>query len=64
MNQPHKSVETSLRRAFELLIQIREHRHASRLLALANTYLRMLVHAEQDCVPIVVSIRTVKIRKP
>ena len=64
MNQPHKSVEASVRRAFESLIQIREHRHATRLLALANSYLRMLIHAEQDCVPIVVSIRTVRIREP
>jgi hypothetical protein len=64
VNQSHKSVETSVRKGFELLIQIREHRHASRLLALANSYLRMLVHADQDCVPIVVSIRTVKIPEP
>jgi hypothetical protein len=64
VNQPHKSVETSIRKAFELLIQIRGHRQASRLLALANAYLRTLILAEQDCVPIVVSIRTVKIREP
>jgi hypothetical protein len=64
VNQPQRSVEMSVRRAFELLIQIREHRHATRLLAFANTYLRMLIDADQDCVPIVVSIRTVKIREP
>ena len=64
MNQRHKSIEISVRKAFELLIQIRGHRQASRLLALANGYLRMLIHAEQDCVPIVVSIRTVKIPEP
>jgi hypothetical protein len=64
VNQRHKSIEISVRKAFELLIQIRGHRHAGRLLALANGYLRMLIHAEQDCVPIVVSIRTVKIPEP
>jgi hypothetical protein len=64
VNQSHKSVEISVRKAFELLIQIRGHRHATRLLALANSYLRMLIHSEQDCVPIVVSIRTVKIPEP
>jgi hypothetical protein len=64
VNQSHRSVEVSVRKAFELLIEIRGHRQASRLLALANSYLRMLIHAEQDCVPIVVSIRTVKIPEP
>lgn len=64
VNERHKSIETSVRRAFELLIQIREHRHANRLLGLAISYLRMLIHADDDCVPIVVSIRTVKLPEP
>ncbi|MGH9445446.1 MAG: hypothetical protein ACRD3O_06955 [Terriglobia bacterium] len=65
MNQTPKSVDQSVRKAFELLIQIRSHRHAGRLLDLANNYLRMLTHAgTAECVPIMVTVRTVRIREP
>jgi hypothetical protein len=63
MSRTHPSIERSVRRAFELLIQIRGHRQASRLLELANSYMRMLIHGDQDCVPVVVSIRAVRIRE-
>jgi hypothetical protein len=64
MNQTHNSVEASIRKAFELLIQIRGHRQADRLLALANGYLRTLLHSTPESTPIMVSIRAVRIREP
>ncbi len=64
MNKTHKSVERSIRKAFELLLEIRGQRQAERLLDLANGYLRMLVRTEQDCLPVVTSIRAVRIREP
>jgi hypothetical protein len=65
LNQTHKSVDNSVRKAFELLIQIRGHRHAGRLLELANSYLQLLTHSDTaDCIPVVVTIRTMKIREP
>ncbi|HEX5481177.1 MAG TPA: hypothetical protein VFZ08_00970 [Terriglobia bacterium] len=64
MNQPHNSIETSIRKAFELLIQIRGHRQAGHLLDLANSYLHVLASRESQCTPIVVSVRMVRIREP
>lgn len=64
MNQTQNSVETSIRKAFELLIQIRGHRQAGHLLNLANSYLRMLVNSESNSTPLIVSVRTVRIREP
>ncbi|MGH9450974.1 MAG: hypothetical protein ACRD11_10585 [Terriglobia bacterium] len=64
MNDPNNNVEGSVRRAFELLIQMREHRQATQLLHLANSYLRMLLSTDAGGTPVVVSIRTVRIRQP
>lgn len=58
------NVETSLRSAFELLIQMRGHKEAGRLLRLANSYLRVLLSVGDESTPVVVSVRTVKIREP
>lgn len=64
MNRPQSNVEGSLRKAFELLIQMRGHREATQLLNLANSYLRMLLSSDAGGTPVVVSIRTVRIRQP
>lgn len=58
------SVERSLRSAFDLLIEMRGHKEASRLLRLANGYLRALLSAGEESTPVVVSVRAVKIRRP
>ncbi|MGH9354865.1 MAG: hypothetical protein ACRD10_01910 [Terriglobia bacterium] len=64
MNQTHTSVENSIRKAFELLLQIRGHRQAGQLLDLANGYLRLLAAGETDCLTVITSIRAVRIREP
>ncbi|HLI31063.1 MAG TPA: hypothetical protein VKV79_08200 [Terriglobia bacterium] len=64
MNQTHNSVENSIRKAFELLLEIRGHRHAEHLLDLANGYLRLLASRDSACLPVVTSIRAVRIREP
>ncbi len=64
MNQTHNSVENSIRKAFELLLEIRGHRQAGQLLNLANSYLRLLASGHSDCMPVVTSIRAVRIREP
>lgn len=64
MNQAQNSVENAIQKAFSLLIQIREKRQASRLLELANSYLHMLAHTDAASMPVVVSIRSVRIREP
>ncbi len=64
MSQTHISVENSIREAFDLLLEIRGHRRASHLLDLANRYLRVLASGDSECLPIVTSIRAVRIREP
>lgn len=64
MNQTHDSIENSIRKAFELLLQIRGHRQAGQLLDLANGYLRLLASGNSDCLPVVTLIRAVRIREP
>ncbi len=64
MSQTQNSIENAIQRAFSLLIQIREKRHASRLLDLANSYLHMLAKTDTASMPVVVSVRSVRIREP
>ncbi|MGH9358243.1 MAG: hypothetical protein ACRD22_14350 [Terriglobia bacterium] len=64
MSQTHISVENSIRKAFELLLEIRGHRRAGQLLDLANSYLRLLASGDSECLPVVTSIRAVRIREP
>ena len=64
MNQTHASIENSIRKAFELLLQIRGHRQAGHLLDLANGYLRLLAGGDTDCLLVVTSVRAVRIREP
>ncbi|MGH9326132.1 MAG: hypothetical protein ACRD2B_05520 [Terriglobia bacterium] len=64
MDQTQNSIETAIQKAFSLLIQIREKRHANRLLELANTYLHMLANTDPASTPVVVSVRSVRIREP
>jgi len=64
MNQTQNSIENSIRKAFELLLEIRGHRRAGQLLDLANGYLRLLASGDADFLPVVTSIRAVRIREP
>lgn len=64
MKQQSGNSEGALHKAFELLIQIKGHRQAPRLLNLANDYLGLLLKSESAEDALVVSICTVRIRQP
>ncbi len=65
MKRQESALEASIRKAFGLLLEIRGHRDAGHLLHLAVVFLNMLVKdADQTASPIMVSIRTVRIREP
>ena len=64
MKRRKHSVETLVREAFSLLLDLRSQPEAGRLLSQARSFLDMLgKQKEADETPIVVSIRAVKIRK-
>ncbi len=65
MNRQPASVEGLVRKAFGLLLEIRQHREAGHLLDLAVTFLNLLLQdAERQASPIVVSIQAVRLREP
>jgi hypothetical protein len=64
MNRRSNSVEALIREGFALLLELRGHPDARRLLPLANAFMgTLLQQAESDSPPIVVSIKAVPIRK-
>ncbi len=64
MNQRAPSIECLIRQAFGLLLEIRRHRQARRLLTLAVAFLKMLIRdAGAHEPPVVVSVRAVRIPK-
>jgi len=65
MNRQESALEVSIRKAFGLLLEIRGHRNAGHLLHLAVAFLNTLLKdADETASPVVVSIRTVRIREP
>ena len=64
MKRKTRSLEALVRRAFDLLLEIRQHPQAPRLLTQAIGYLQLLVkEGEADSGPVVVCVRTVRIRR-
>lgn len=64
MNRRSNSVESLVREAFALLLELRAHPDASRMLSLANAFLDMLLRQKgAEGPPMVVSVQAVRIRK-
>ncbi len=64
MSRQTTSVESMVRHAFGLLLEIRRHPQASRLLSEANGFLKALIqHADAETSPVVVSVQAVRIRR-
>ena len=64
MNRRSHSVEAKVREAFELLLELRSHPDASRMLSIANSFLDMLLRQEgTDGPPVVISVKAVRIRR-
>lgn len=64
MSRQKASVEPMVRKAFELLLEIRAHPEAYRLLALAIGFLKTLARkTDGDTQPVVVAIQAVRIRE-
>ena len=58
------SVEVMVREGFNLLLELRRHPEARRLMPLANAFLQTLLHqADRDVPPFVVSVKAMPIRK-
>lgn len=64
MNRRNHSVEYLVREAFALLLELRAHPEAGRLLSQARAFLDMLRRQKgADEPPMVISVRAVRIRK-
>jgi hypothetical protein len=58
------SIENLVREGFTLLLELRRHPEARRLIPLANAFLESLLrHTAQDAPPFVVSVKAMPIRK-
>jgi hypothetical protein len=58
------SIEGLVREGFNLLLELRRHPEARRLIPLANTFLEALLRQTgQDAPPFVVSVKAMPIRK-
>ncbi len=63
MNSREASVESLVRQAFGLLLELRQNRHAQRLLPLAVAYLETLCRdTTARELPVIVSVRAVQFR--
>jgi hypothetical protein len=63
MARPKPGVEPMVRNAFELLLEIRAHPQAHRLLLLAIGFLKTLVRqSDGEAAPIVVAVRAVRLQ--
>lgn len=61
---PTNTIETMVREGFTLLLDLRRHPEAQRLIPLAVAFLQTLLHeAAQDAPPLVVSVKAMPIRK-
>lgn len=64
MKGPLDSVEALVREGFNLLLELRRHPEARRLIPLANAFLKALLHQTgRDAPPIVVCVKAMPIRK-
>jgi hypothetical protein len=64
MDRRSNTVEALIREGFTLLLELRRHPDAQRLIPLANAFLgTLLQQAAADAPPIVVSVKVVPIRK-
>lgn len=64
MNRRSNSVESLVREAFALLLELRAHPDASHMLSLANAFLDMLLRQKgADEPPMLISVQAVRIRK-
>lgn len=64
MTRQESSLETSIQKAFGLLLKMRGHRNASHLLHLAVVFLNMLLEqADQTASSVTVSIQAVRMRE-
>ena len=64
MTRPGPSSEAFVRQAFDLLLEIRRHSQAQPMLSQAVPFLKTLLNAtDTNTVPVVVSIRAVRLRK-
>jgi hypothetical protein len=64
MNGRSNSIEGLVREGFTLLLELRRHPEARRLIPLANAFLETLLRqAAQDAPPFVVSVKAMPIRK-
>jgi hypothetical protein len=63
MARPKPGVEAMVRNAFELLLEIRAHPQAHRLLLLAIGFLKTLVRQTNgEAAPVVVAVQAVRLR--
>ncbi len=64
MNGRSNSIEGLVREGFRLLLELRQHPEANRLIPLANAFLETLrQNAAHDAPPFVVSVKAVPMRK-
>jgi hypothetical protein len=64
MERRSKNVESLIREGFDLLLELRRHPNAQRLVPLANAFLETLLQQDAAAAPpIVVSVRAVTLRK-
>lgn len=61
---PTDTVEVMVREGFTLLLELRRHPEALRIMPLAIAFLKTLLHQEaQDAPPLVVSVKAMPLRK-
>ncbi len=64
MGQPRNPTEPLVRRCFDLLVELRRHREAPRLLTKAIAFLQTLNQdSEPGDVPVLLTVRVVRARK-
>ncbi len=64
MGHKPRSTEALVRKCFDLLVELRGHREAPRLLTKAIAFLHTLTrHSEAGEIPVLVSVRVVRVRK-
>jgi hypothetical protein len=63
MERRSDTVEALIREGFSLLLELRRHPNAQRLIPLANAFLGTLLQQGEAGPPIVVSVKAVPIRK-
>ncbi len=65
MSRASSSIDTMVRRAFDLLLELREQADGRRQLTLAIEFLETLArHADARGAPVVVSVQAFRVRRP